>query len=399
MDKIMDYLKSKAYILLLALLIGLGVGLLETAFGLILNQVIRINVTYYQVMIWLLPLAGLLIVWLYSSFSPRSQQGMGLIFDAANGSESTIPKALIPLVVSATWLTHLFGGSAGREGVAVQIGGALGSYVGQGLDGTQKELKPACVTMGIAAGFAGLFETPLTGAFFAIELLSAGRLQMNFLIPSLLAAYTGFSTSHYLGLPAHTFAIPSVAGAPIASLIILSLAFALATRLFIFLHHQLKPWLITLVSNPYLRIFVGGLLLSLLLWLFKGRYSGLGEPLIEEIFLGEQNIYALDWLLKLLFTVFTLAIGFQGGEVTPLFTIGATLGFIVGPLVGINPQVAAALGYVSVFAGGTHTLIAPILIVVEIFGGGAFTWMVPVICLTYSLVGKRSIYSKQTYMY
>lgn len=344
-----------------------------------------------------LPFAGLLITWLYHHFSETSLKGMTLVFETGQKKREDIPLLLIPLVMSGTWITHLFGGSAGREGVAVQIGAALSHALGRRFH-LPKDSRVMLIT-GMAAGFGGLFQTPLTAVFFSMEVIVAGKIQYEALLPALIASYIAAYTSHTLGL--EKFYVPlkdtleiSDAGMAVR-LIVLGIIFGLTGRLFSFLLAKSKKFFGEKIKNPYFRIGVISIPLALILFLlYNGRYSGLGTNLISAAFSGRM-IYSYDWILKLLLTILTLAIGYQGGEVTPLFSIGASLGIVLGGILSISPVHCAALGYAAVFAGATNTLLAPVLIGLEVFGANDMVPFLIVCIFAYLVNGDKSIYGAQ----
>ena len=321
---------------------------------------------------------------------------MNLVFEVAQGKSETITKRLIPLVMLTTWLTHLFGGSAGREGVAVQIGATVGHQLDQRLE--TKEHSRLFLVAGMAAGFAGLFQTPLAATCFALEVLVVGRLELSSLLPALLAALTASFTSHHLGLEKFSHLVEldlQLTPILVAQLLLLGLAFGLCGRLFASLLAKGKAWANRQWSSPYKRIAILGLVASLLLLVVgQGRYAGLGTNLIEAAFQG-QRIEMWDWILKLLLTVLTLAAGFQGGEVTPLFAMGASLGVCLGTFFGLPLQLTAALGYASVFGAATRTLFAPMLIGAEVFGASNLPYFFIVCLVAFSCNPKKSIYSLQ----
>ncbi|MBM7642180.1 chloride channel protein [Streptococcus loxodontisalivarius] len=376
--------------------LGLIVGLIDTIFGRTLLYLSDIRTAYPVYLIPFLGLAGLLIVWLYRKIGGASSKGMGLVFEVGHGQEDKIPYRLIPLVTLTTWLTHLFGGSAGREGVAVQLGATVGNAFGQFWDFTNKNR--LFLTMGMAAGFAGLFQTPIAAIFFAMEVLALGQLSLTALLPAIFAAFTASRTSHYLGLEKFSFAIStdlSLDWSLILKLALLGICFGLAGNLFAYSLSSLKAKMASWLPNPYYRIFFVGLGLSLIfLLLWQGRYSGLGTNLIEASFEGEK-LYQFDWLLKLLLTVLTLSIGFQGGEVTPLFAIGASLGAVLAPLFGLPVELVAAAGYISVFSSATNTFLAPIFIGGEVFGFSNVAYFFIAVAFAYSINRRQSIYGLQ----
>ena len=381
----------------LAVLTGVLVGIIDAVFGRGLLAISDFRMEHYLFLIPFLPLAGLLITWLYYRFSETSLKGMTLVFETGQKKREDIPLVLIPLVMSGTWITHLFGGSAGREGVAVQIGATLSHALGHRFH-LPKDSRIMLIT-GMAAGFGGLFQTPLAAVFFSMEVIVAGKMQHHALLPALIASYTAAFTSHMLGL--EKFYVPLQDAVKISDgsiavrLVLLGIIFGLTGRLFSFLLAQLKKFFGENLKNPYVRIGVISIPLALiLLLLYNGRYSGLGTNLISAAF-SDGNIYAYDWILKLLLTVLTLAIGFQGGEVTPLFSIGASLGIVLGEILGLSPVHCAALGYAAVFAGATNTLFAPVLIGLEVFGSNDMIPFFIVCMIAYLVNGNKSIYGAQ----
>ena len=382
---------------LLAILTGVLVGIIDTVFGRGLLTISDFWTGHYLYLIPFLPFAGLLITWLYYHFSETSLKGMTLVFETGQKKREDIPLLLIPLVMSGTWITHLFGGSAGREGVAVQIGAALSHVLGRRFH-LPKDSRVMLIT-GMAAGFGGLFQTPLTAVFFSMEVIVAGKIQYEALLPALIASYIAAYTSHTLGL--EKFYVPlkdtlEISDAGMAArLIVLGIIFGLTGRLFSFLLAKSKKFFGEKIKNPYFRIGVISIPLALILFLlYNGRYSGLGTNLISAAFSGRM-IYSYDWILKLLLTILTLAIGYQGGEVTPLFSIGASLGIVLGGILSISPVYCAALGYAAVFAGATNTLLAPVLIGLEVFGANDMVPFLIVCIFAYLVNGDKSIYGAQ----
>lgn len=378
----------------LAILIGISVGILDTLFGKVLLLVSRQREAHFYALIPFLALAGLGILLLYRKFSLESAGGMDLIFETSKVDREHIPKGLIPLVMVSTWITHLFGGSAGREGVAMQLGASISHSLGHRIKGPSHST--LFLLIGMAAGFAGLFQTPLAASFFAIEILIAGAIFWSAFLPIFTAAFVASTTSHLLGLEKFSFPLSSSIGfspSLLLKLIALGLLLGLGGRFFTTLLHYAKQWVVKRIKNPFHRIFLLGLLLSfLMLILPMDRYSGLGTNLISASFSGE-GIFAYDWLLKLLLTIITLSAGFQGGEVTPLFAIGASLGILLGNFLGLPLLLAAALGYAALFGSATNTLIAPVLIGAEVFGYANLPYFALVCTLAYGVNGNHSIYA------
>ena len=383
-------------LIIAGIIIGFIVGIIDTIFGrgLLLIGDIRKEYLYYFVPF--LALAGLLIVFIYQKFAGKTGKGMGLIFEVGHGTEKEIPLRLIPIVTVATWITHLFGGSAGREGVAVQLGATLSHRFNKYFNFPDKS-KVFLVT-GMASGFGGLFQTPIAALFFGLEVLALGNLQLYALLPAVVAAFTASWTSSFLGLEKFTHIVNtnlSITPMTFVKFAILGIIFGIAGNLFVYLQSFLKKFATEKIKNPYYRIFLIGIFLSIiLLLLHKGRYTGLGTNLIENSFSGKQ-IFGYDWILKLLLTTLTLAAGFQGGEVTPLFSIGASLGVVIAIFFGLPIEFVAAAGYISVFGSATNTLLAPIFIGGEVFGFNNLPFFVIIVIFAYLVNRKISTYGLQ----
>jgi H+/Cl- antiporter ClcA len=383
-------------LIVMGIVVGLTVGTIDSFFGQILLFLSSLRSSFPLYFIPFLGLAGLLIVTLYHYFGGKASKGMGLIFEVGHGREDKIPLRLIPLVTATTWLTHLFGGSAGREGVAVQLGATISHYFSRFFNFTNKSR--IFLVTGMAAGFAGLFQTPMAAVFFALEVLVLGSVDLIALFPAITASFVASTTSHFLGLEkfSHLISVDlSLDIRTFVKLALLGLIFGLVGNAFAVFLSYAKVKASQIIKNPFYRIFFGGLILSVIfIVLYMGRYSGLGTNLIEASFSGE-SIYGYDWILKLILTVLTLSIGFQGGEVTPLFAIGASLGVVLAIYFGLPIELAAAMGYISVFASATNTFLAPIFIGGEVFGFENLPYFFVVVSFAYLLNRRNSIYSLQ----
>ena len=398
-DRIKRVLMTYKELVVLGLLgipIGLVVGSIDAVFGRILLGITDFRDAHPLQLIPFLALAGAFIAFCYLKFGGKSSKGMNLIFEVGHGEEEVIPLRLIPFVISGTWITHLFGGSAGREGVAVQIGATFSHWVGKKIP--LKNSSHIFLVTGMAAGFAGLFQTPLAAVFFAMEVLIAGALEYQALLPAVTAAFTASMTSHILGLEKFTFALTAEMNLNLpdmGKLILAGILFGIVGGAFAWTLKYIKAKLSRIWSQPVIRIFYMGLIISLLLLLlYQGRYAGLGTNLIHTSFYGGE-IYSFDWILKFILTIMTLAAGFQGGEVTPLFAIGASLGAAAGPVLGISPELAAALGYAGVFGSASNTFLAPVLIGAEVFGFAYFPQFFITCAFAYLFNLNKSIYSLQ----
>ena len=378
------------------IIIGFIVGIIDTIFGRGLLLIGNIRKEYLYYLVPSLALAGLLIVFIYKKFAGRVKKGMGLIFEVGHGIENEIPLKLVPIVSIATWITHLFGGSAGREGVAVQLGATISHRFKKYFDFPNKS--KIFLVIGMAAGFGGLFQTPIAALFFALEVLTLGNLQLYALLPAIVSSFVASWTSAFLGLEKFNhFVNTNFAVTPLTfvKFAILGIIFGIVGNLFVYLQNFLKKYLSEKIKNSYYRIFVIGILLSIVfLMLHEGRYTGLGTNLIENSFSGKQ-VYMYDWIIKLILTTLTLSAGFQGGEVTPLFSIGASLGAVIAIFFGLPIEFVAAAGYISVFGSATNTLLAPIFIGGEVFGFSNLPYFVIIVVFAYLVNRKISTYGLQ----
>jgi len=377
-------------------IIGAVVGTLDAGFGEILIFLTGLREQHFIPLILFLPVAGIVIAKSYSLVGGKCVKGMGLIFQVGHGEEEVIPLRLIPLTVIGTWITHLFGGSAGREGVAVQIGATFSHWVGRKIN-MGDDSKIFLVT-GMAAGFSGLFETPIAACFFALEVLIAGTLQYTALFPAIVAAFVANMVSRGLGLEKFHYALHTqiqINPAFILKVILLGIIFGIVGALFAHGLKLAKERFNKIFDSSVKKIAVIGTVLAILFILSgMGRYSGLGTNLISASFQGNK-IYQWDWILKFVLTIVTLAAGYQGGEVTPLFAIGSSLGAALAVVLGMPIEFAAALGYVAVFGSATNTLLAPVFIGAEVFGYSYMPYFFMVCCVAYIFNEDKSIYTAQ----
>lgn len=395
LKRLLVHYRDILLLVLIAVPIGAVIGMIDALFGRVLLWITAVRTEHVYLLIPFLGIVGIGIIWFYLKFGGRSSKGMTLIFEAGHGESDNIPFRLIPMSIMGTWLTHLFGGSAGREGVSIQIGGTIAHRLSSHVP-IQNSGKLLLVT-GMAAGFAGLFRTPIAATFFALEVFTVGVLEHRAILPALTASYTASFVSGLFGLEKFCFILADnipLTWVLIPQLLLLGIAFGAIGGLFSFCLHKTKDLFAKRMPNPILRIFIVGIAIScfsLLCW--EGRYSGLGTNLISMSF--GQGVYSWDFALKFIFTIVTLSAGFQGGEVTPLFSIGASLGVVLASLLGLPTAFAAALGYAAVFGGATNTLIAPIIIGAEIFGFAYLPYFVAVCTLAYVFNGNLSIYPLQ----
>ena len=399
---------------IVAIFLGALVGALTAFFGQVLLAVSALRDANPIYWIPGLALIGVLIVLGYQKFGKGTERGMDMVFGVAHGKEGEIPLRMIPMVAVSTWLTHLFGGSAGREGVAIQIGATLGHNISKKIP--IENAGKILLISGMAAGFAGLFQTPLAAIALALEVLLVGYLNLSALLPATVAAFTAYKVSEMLGLEKFSVNLSglfpdwNVAGLLwnengldihfVLKLALLGILFGIVGGGFAKLLSLTKKFAANKLPNPLKRIaFVGIALSALILLFWQGRYAGLGTNLIDLSFASSAqdatSIYACDWILKFVLTIVTVAVGFKGGEVTPLFAIGATFGTWVAAMVGVPLPLAAALGYAAVFGGATNTLLAPIFIGAEIFGFDTLPAFFIVCVVAFVCNGGQSIYAQK----
>ena len=376
--------------------IGAVVGVIETFFGRGLLLMSRTREQHPLYFIPFLALVGVFIAYCYMKFGGKSSQGMNLVFEVGQGEEEIIPKRLIPFSILGTWLSNLFGASTGREGVAMQIGATFSHWVGRRLP--FKDASNIFLVTGLAAGFAGLFQTPIAAVVFAMGIMTAGVLEYEALIPAFTAAYTACEVSKALGLKNTAFALSADHTINVSvfwKMIVLGMIFGIVGAAFAWCLKWTKKLVADKISNPMIRIAVMGAVISIcMLILYQGRYSGTGSNLITDSFTGGK-IYRYDWLLKFILTVVSLSAGFQGGEVTPLFAIGSSLGVVLAGIFHLPVELVAAMGYVSVFAAGTNTFFAPVLIGAEVFGFQFLPHFFIVCTIAYAFNMNKSIYTMQ----
>jgi len=350
-----------------------------------------------QWIIWLLPVAGFVIGLSYHYYGESVVKGNNLLLEEFHNPKKVIPFKMAPLVFLGTILTHLFGGSAGREGTAVQVGGAIADQFTKLFKLNNLDRKIILIA-GISAGFASVFGTPLAGAIFALEVMVIGRIKFDAIIPSFLAAVFATYFCDVWQISHHThYTISTITALTPTSILWALLAgiiFGLASMLFSKSTHFWGVLFKKQVKYAPLRPVIGGIVIAVIVYLMgTTKYIGLGVPTIVDAFNIDLNSY--DFILKILFTSFTLGAGFKGGEVTPLFYIGATLGNALVWFIPLPMGLLAGMGFVAVFAGATNTPIACTIMGIELFGieSGVF---IALACITsYLFSGHTGIYTAQ----
>jgi H+/Cl- antiporter ClcA len=351
-------------------------------------------------LLFLLPAGGVIIYALYQYFGKESLKGNNLVIEEIHTPGGGVPASMAPLVFVSTLITHLFGGSAGREGTAVQMAGSLSAFLARKLDLSRDEMQILLIA-GIGSGFAAVFGTPLTGAVFAFEVLRRARFRFEALLPVAIAAFLANKTCALLGIH-HTLysVLPGIHYAEHAWLVATAaMLFGLAARAFVLTEHLIKK-LVNLIATPWLRPVLGGIVIILLTFLLGTRdYLGIGVntpggvSIVSAFSAGGAGTFS--WFWKLLFTAITLGSGFKGGEVTPLFFIGATLGNAFASFTHAPVDLFAALGFIAVFAGATNTPIACTIMGIELFGAEYAGYFALACLIAYLFSGKKGIYAAQ----
>lgn len=347
-------------------------------------------------LMWGLPFAGFAVGWVYLKLGRQVEAGNNLLIDEIHDPKHVVPLRMAPLVLVSTVISHLFGASVGREGTAVQMGGALADQLTQ-LFRLKHEDRRLVLMAGISAGFASVFGTPLAGAVFALEVLATGRLRHEALLSCVIAAVVADQVGLWWGVQHTAYVVgplPAITLWLLLAMVLAGMAFGLTARTFAFSTHALGAWMKQRVAYAPLRPMIGGAVVAAAVLLFGAdRYIGLGIPVMLEAF--SQPLPATDFVGKMAFTIVSLGTGFKGGEVTPLFYIGTTLGNALAPLLHVPFGLLAAVGFVAVFAGAANTPLASTLMAMELFGAEVGVFAVLACTTSYWCSGHTGIYRAQ----
>jgi len=379
--------------------IGLLVGTISSLFGHALVLVTEFR-KQYPMIICGLPIAGLLIVFLYRFFKNTDDSGTNMVISSIHSS-TDIPFKMAPLIFVTTVMTHMFGGSAGREGAALQLGGSIANQLGKVLKLNAND-RHIIIMCGMSAGFSALFGTPMAAAIFALEVISIGIMHYSALVPSVTAAMIAHFVADYLQVAPERFPVtyvPAVDPVSFFKIILFGALVGGISIVFCIMLHTCEHLYKKFFNNPYIRIAVAGCIVMLLSMILRtDLYLGSGQEIIEGIFHTEKTeIYT--FVLKMLFTALTLGAGFKGGEIIPSFCIGAALGCAVASLLGLPVTLVTACGMVGVFCGVTNCPITSLLISFELFGFQGMPFYLTTIAVSYMLSGYYGLYRSQKIMY
>lgn len=382
-----------------SILVGLIVGFIGTVFFLGLSFVTIIR-TQNPWLIYLLPIGGLAIVGCYHLFKDANDAGTNLVISAIHSGDE-LPLRMAPLIFLSTLITHLFGGSAGREGAALQIGGSIGNFMGKLFRFDEKD-KHVMIMSGMSAAFSALFGTPMAAAIFSMEMISVGVMYYTALVPCVISSLVARGVAAYFGVQTESFLMGTLPAFRIKTAVeisILAVLCALLSILFCVILHSAEHLYKKYLINPYIRAAVGGGLVILVTTLVGSQtYNGTGMNIIEHC-MKEASVHPEAFLLKILFTALTLGAGYKGGEIVPSFCTGAAFGCLFGSLIGLSPTLCTAVGMISLFCGVTNCPITSLLISFELFGYDGMPYFLLAIAFSYMLSGYFGLYHSQKIVY
>lgn len=384
--------------MLLAILTGLVVGGASSAFAACISAATEYRNSHLWVFLCL-PLAGIVIVFMYERLG-RQDGGTNQVLSTIK-SKDNVPFISAPLIFISTLLTHLTGGSAGREGASIQFGGSIGSWLAKlvHLDETDLHVMIMC---GMSAAFAAVFGTPMAAAVFAMEVVSVGVMYYAALLPCVIASIIAAEFATGVGLNPETFPVARIPQLSLESglkMAVIAAGCGLLSILFCVALKAVSGIYGKYLKNPYLRVCVAGcLVIGITMLLGTGDYMGAGNELIAKA-VEQGKARPLDFLWKMILTAITMRAGYRGGEIVPAFSVGATFGCVAGGLLGFSPEVAAAASMVALFCGVTNCPIASMLISFELFGFSGAAYYLIAISISYALSGYYSLYKDQTIVY
>lgn len=378
---------------------GVTIGLAGTLFGLGIQKATAFWKSHSWTL-YLLPLVGLLIVWLYRFAHEEKNRGTDMVLDSISSTEEVTP-ATAPLIFISTLLSHLATASVGREGAALQLGGSLGNLIGKAFRLDEKDRKIA-IMCGMSAGFSAIFGTPLAAAVFAMEVISIGVMYYAALVPCVFSAFVGVSVAKFLGLATEHYEIGLVPEFGASSALLTVLIGILCACVGIFLCvslHQCGHAYRKVFPNPYIRVLAGSAIFIVLTLLFPARlYNGSGAQIIEMVFEGEKiPVYA--FLMKILFTGVALGAGFKGGEIVPTLTVGAAFGYLMSLVTGLPVGLCASVGMACLFVSVTNCPVSTMFMAFELFGFAAMPYYAIAVAVCFTLSGYYGLYHSQKFVY
>ncbi len=393
-----EYIKTLLKWVFIAVLIGISGGLLGSAFHESIDFVTHFR-SENPLIILLLPIGGVLICAMYALSRKSGKIDTNRVIDSAAKDEN-VPLVMVPLIFISSVITHLFGGSAGREGAALQLGGSIGYNIGR-LFRLNKNDMHIIVMTGMSSVFAALFGTPLAAAFFAIEVACVGILHYTALIPCILSSIVAYRIAAGFGIAPVAFEIPKaeITLEIFIKVLVLAVLCAIISIAFCTAIKKSEKYMKKLLTNSYIRAAVGGLIIVLLTILVGSLdYNGTGMDIISQAISG-MFVRPEAFLLKIIFTAITVAAGFRGGEIVPAFFVGATFGSIAGTVLGLDPAFAAAIGFIALFCGVVNCPTASVFLALEVFGSGNILIFAIVCAISYMMSGNFGLYKSQKILY
>ena len=393
-----NYINTFLKWVLLASITGLIGGTIGTSFHVSVEKATEFRLANNWIIL-LLPIGGILIALLYKLLKMSDSAGTNQIISSIRTDEH-VPVVLAPLIYISTFITHLLGGSAGREGAALQLGGSIGSWVGNIFKLDEKDMH-LIILCGMSSVFSALFGTPLTAALFAMEVISIGVIYYSSLIPCLVSSLVAYGVSLHFGVkPVHYFLnyIPELSYKSILLTVVVAALCALLSIIFCVVMRKTEHLMESKMKNAYIRGFIGGLIVILLTLVLNTKdYNGAGMNIIESAMGGTARPEA--FLLKIIFTAITIGAGFKGGEIVPTFFIGSTFGCFIGGILGGDPGFFAAIGLVALFCGVVNAPIASIILSIELFGADGLHLFAIACAVSYMLSGYYGLYKSQKIVY
>lgn len=394
-----QYVKTFLKWTLIAAITGIIGGGIGSLFSICIKYANNLNSSLWY-LIFFMPLGGVIIVALYKLCKIENDPGTNCVIESIR-SKNHVPYAMAPLIFISTVITHLVGGSAGREGAALQLGGSLGTAVGRLLKLDESDIHIA-VMCGMSGLFSSLFCTPIAAAFFALEVISVGVAYYSALVPCFTSAIVSYFISIHLGVTPFKFdidkVIPELDFISLAQVIGLAAVCAVVSIAFCVIMRKSSMLAKKLFKNEFIRVIVGGIIIIALTFIIGCKdYNGAGSQIITQAIGGSAKPEA--FILKIIFTAVTIGFGYKGGEIVPTLFIGSTFGCVFGSLLGLDPSFGAALGLICLFCGVSNCPIASILLSVEIFGSSGLIFFAAGSAVSYMLSGYYGLYSSQKILY
>lgn len=384
--------------IIIAFIVGAVGGIVGSVFHICVDMVTEIRIKN-SFLIYFLPLAGLFIAGLYKISKASDGVDTNCVIEAVQ-TDRNVPLKMTPLIFISTVITHLFGGSAGREGAALQLGGSIGYNIGKVLKLTKRELH-LIVMLGMGAVFTALFGTPVTAVFFSMEVINVGIIHYTALVPAFVAVITAKMIANFMGLSSVNFSfvtIPEFSLELLLRSVVLALLCSLIGILFCVVLEKTEHYAHKMIPNTFLRASAGGILIALLtIVIGNNDYNGAGMDVIEKAMNGQAVPWA--FIFKLILTAITVACGFKGGEIVPAFFIGSTFGCTVAPILGLSPSVGAMLGFVCLFCSAVNCPVASIMLALEVFGTNGLLVFSACVAVSYVVSGRFSLYKSQKISY